>query len=219
MQPHPRLPRDPSASSETTKGGVLVDLGSAVIADAVSHLLQSYGYQSYAREPLPREPDVIIIDSSTIEKRTADRYPQAAVLLVETDARPRNMGRAVLLQRVHGIVSCSADAAKFRKALDAVIDGQVWIDNGTIKDFLADANLLSKKGAILSLTPQERTILESVRRGETNKEIAQKLHISIYTVKVHLGNMMQKAGAVNRAHLASMFGTIVEEVKQDGDAP
>ncbi|HME44102.1 MAG TPA: response regulator transcription factor [Syntrophorhabdales bacterium] len=210
--------RDPSGASEIAKGSILVDLGSAVVADAVSHLLQTYGYESYTRESLPRKPDVIIVDSSTIDKKTAHRYPQSKLLLLETDAQARKTGRAVLFQKVRGIISCTTDSAKFKKALDAIIDGQVWIDNGTTKNFLADADLISNRGQILSFTPQEKTIAASICQGETNKEIAQKLNISVHTVKVHLRNMLAKAGAVNRSHLASILSTLAGEEKQ-GEAP
>ena len=50
------------------KGKVLVDMGSAIIADAVSSLLQSYGYQCYTKEPPTclevRAPDGGIIPSA-----------------------------------------------------------------------------------------------------------------------------------------------------------
>jgi DNA-binding NarL/FixJ family response regulator len=195
------------------KGKVLVDMGSAVIADALSSLLQTYGYQCYTKEPLACELDVIIVDHSTIDKKTADRHPKSKVILLETDAHVRNIAGPILFQKVHGIISCTADSAKFRKALEAITDGQVWIENMTIKSFLSDAGLISSRGQILGFTPQEKIIVESICRGDTNKEIAQKLHLSVHTVKTHLRSIMRKAGAVNRSNLASMMTQFVEKEK------
>ena len=193
----------PLEAGPIPKGKVLVDMGSGVIADAVSSLLRSYGYQCFTTEPPTCEPDVIIVDSSTIDKKTADRYPKSKLILLETDAHARNIAGPILFQKVHGIISCTADSAKFKKALEAIADGQVWIDNMTIKNFLLDAGLISSKGEILGFTPQEKIIAESICRGDTNKEIAQKLHLSVHTVKTHLRSTMRKAGAVNRSALAS----------------
>ncbi len=197
------------------KGNILVDMGSAVIADAVSKLLQSYGYRCYTKEPPVCELDVIIVDSSTIDKRTADRFPKSKVILLETDAHDRNITGPILFQKVHGIISRTTDSSKFRKALEAIADGQVWIDNMTIRNFLADAGLISSKGGILGFTPQEKVIVECICRGDTNKEIAQKLHVSVHTVKTHLRSIMRKAGAVNRSHLASVVTQFVGEEKPE----
>jgi DNA-binding NarL/FixJ family response regulator len=222
MIPHARGRKEnsgpgPSEAGLKPKGKVLVDMGSAVIAEAVSSLLQGYGYQCYTSEPPACGLDVIIVDSSTIDKKTADFYPESKVILLETDAHARNIARPILFQKVHGIISHSADSAKFRKALEAIADGQVWIDNTTIKNFLLDAGLLSHRGKILGFTPQEKIIVESICRGDTNKEIALKLYLSIHTVKTHLRSIMRKAGAVNRSHLASMVTQCLGEDKQDAE--
>ncbi len=222
MKSYPRVPRDVTGASSSEaglvpKGKVLVDMGSAIIADAVSSLLQSYGYQCYTKEPPTCDLDLIIVDSSTIDKKTADHYPGSKVILLETDAHARNIARPILFQRVHGIISRNTDSAKFRKALEAITGGQVWIDNITIKNFLLDAGLISNKGEILGFTPQEKIIVESICRGETNKEIAQKLYLSIHTIKTHLRTIMRKAGAVNRSHLASMVTQCLGEDKEDAE--
>jgi len=192
-------------------------LGSAVLADAVSGLLESYGYECYTKEPLPCEPDVIIIDSSTIDRKGVDSYPKSRVLLLETDARTKSTARAILFQKVHGIISHTADSAELKKALEVIIDGHAWIDSIVMKNFLLDAGRLSNKGQILSLTPQEKVIVESICRGDTNKEIAQKLHISSHTVKKHLRNIMTKTGAVNRTNLASMLSRASGDEDEDGE--
>jgi DNA-binding CsgD family transcriptional regulator/N-acetylneuraminic acid mutarotase len=48
------------------------------------------------------------------------------------------------------------------------------------------------------LTDREREILERVATGASNRQIAQQLHISSNTVKVHLRNIFEKLGASSR---------------------
>jgi len=195
---------DAPPGGSTTRPRIRVDLSSTVVADAVSRLLQAYGYQCVTQEPSSGEPDVIIVDSGSVHTGITGRHPDSRVLLLETDSRDTNLARAVLFQKVHGIVSHTSDVRKLLKALDAVAEGQVWIDNATMKSLLFDAGLISGRGQIHTFTPQEKIIVESICRGETNKAIAQRLHLSINTVKTHLRSIMQKAGTVNRSHLASI---------------
>ena len=55
---------------------------------------------------------------------------------------------------------------------------------------------------ITPLTTREEDVLVTVARGLTNTEIADELHISLSTVKTHLGALMAKLGARNRVELA-----------------
>lgn len=52
------------------------------------------------------------------------------------------------------------------------------------------------------LTDREEEVLLSVAKGHTNPEIADELHISLSTVKFHLGSLMTKLGARNRIEIA-----------------
>ena len=45
-------------------------------------------------------------------------------------------------------------------------------------------------------------MLLTIARGRTNAEIAQELHISLSTVKTHIGSLMAKLGARNRVEVA-----------------
>ena len=53
-----------------------------------------------------------------------------------------------------------------------------------------------------ALTPREEEVLLAVARGRTNAEIGQELHISLSTVKTHLGSLMAKLGVRNRVEIA-----------------
>lgn len=52
------------------------------------------------------------------------------------------------------------------------------------------------------MTPAEQRVLEEVRAGATNAEIAVRLGLSINTVKYHVANMLAKTGLDDRAALA-----------------
>lgn len=55
------------------------------------------------------------------------------------------------------------------------------------------------------LTAREREIVELIRTGKTNQEIADRLFISLATVKDHNYNIFRKTGVRNRVELANLF--------------
>ena len=54
-------------------------------------------------------------------------------------------------------------------------------------------------GARPALTPREREVLELVATGATNREIAERLHLSPHTVKEHTSSLYRKLEARGRA--------------------
>lgn len=58
------------------------------------------------------------------------------------------------------------------------------------------------------LTQREDAILQFVAEGLSNKQIAEKLYISPYTVQNHLKNIFRKTGISNRTRLANFFKCI-----------
>jgi len=55
------------------------------------------------------------------------------------------------------------------------------------------------------LTAREREIVDLIRSGKTNQEIADRLFISVATVKDHNYNIFRKTGVRNRVELANLF--------------
>ena len=45
-----------------------------------------------------------------------------------------------------------------------------------------------------NLTPREKEIIVLLKNGATNKQIAEQLYLSIYTVETHRKNLMRKLG-------------------------
>ena len=52
------------------------------------------------------------------------------------------------------------------------------------------------------LTPREREVLKLVARGQTNREIACNLNVSVATVKVHVERIIAKLGVADRTQAA-----------------
>ena len=53
-----------------------------------------------------------------------------------------------------------------------------------------------------AFTDRELEVLREMAGGDTNQEIAERLHMSVATVKTHILNMLEKTGFKNRTELA-----------------
>jgi DNA-binding CsgD family transcriptional regulator len=52
-------------------------------------------------------------------------------------------------------------------------------------------------------------VVEEIRHGKANKQIAYELNMSEHTVKVHLRHIMRKLKARNRTEVAVLSGNLV----------
>ncbi|MGQ9490502.1 MAG: response regulator [Anaerolineae bacterium] len=57
---------------------------------------------------------------------------------------------------------------------------------------------LAPDDALAALTPREREVLALIARGASDREIAKELTVSVYTVKAHVRNLLQKLQVSSR---------------------
>jgi DNA-binding NarL/FixJ family response regulator len=70
---------------------------------------------------------------------------------------------------------------------------------------------MSSGGVHQGLTEKQRAVLQLVRQGLSNKEVAEQMRVSINTIKFHLKEMARTLGARNRCaiiHIAQMRGLL-----------
>lgn len=78
----------------------------------------------------------------------------------------------------------------------------------------------TREPRVLDLSEREREVLESVRVGKTNDDIALALEISPFTVKNHVQRIFRKMGVTNRTQAAARYMEALREVAaQDADRP
>ncbi|MGH7312633.1 MAG: LuxR C-terminal-related transcriptional regulator [Candidatus Rokuibacteriota bacterium] len=108
---------------------------------------------------------------------------------------------------------CPRDTAPalIRKAVRLVEAGEIWVGRRVLLRLIEELAELRADaahdftGADL-LTPRERDIASLIARGESNKQIACDLSISVKTVKAHLTNVFKKLGVSTRVQLALTLG-------------
>ena len=96
------------------------------------------------------------------------------------------------------------DLSSYRKRLSDQKEMHSLEENLT--DTKIKTNLFTKK---YDLSVREVEVLEGILKGHSNKEIAQKLHITTETVKYHCSNLYKKTDIKNRSQLTALYNTIV----------
>lgn len=154
------------------------------------------------------DPDVIIADCSTdfsmLLSLREDLFSRKHVkILLIGDRTTKTIANKLLknfiLGGVVGILPPSADAELLRKALRAVISGELWLDRVTLMKLLTSKKQQEKN---VNLAKREKEIMFHICQGYRNKEIAQKLNISEQTVKSHCNRIYKKLGVSDRLQLA-----------------
>ena len=175
---------------------ILINLSNYLVAEGINHLLVNHGYKdvmvSGKSVPDSFMPDVILVDINTINQAVFSRYPDAKVLLIDTGIEKERIITTLLSYKIHGVLSTNTEFSLFEKALNVVNQGEIWIDNNTVKAFLHHGSLSPDPARIGGVTDREKEIIEYVCRGYTNKEIADRLSVSLAAVRWHLKHIYQK---------------------------
>ena len=71
---------------------------------------------------------------------------------------------------------------------------------------IVDAAITNSKDAIIHesvrMTKREKQVIDLIANGSTNKEMAQKLHLSVFTIKSHVHNILEKLALHSRIQIA-----------------
>lgn len=82
------------------------------------------------------------------------------------------------------------------RAVDEVIAGRKYltpdIASGVVSEYVELASSSQKESAFVMLTPRERQVLQRLAEGQSTKEMADLLNVSVKTVETHRRNIMEK---------------------------
>jgi DNA-binding NarL/FixJ family response regulator len=149
---------------------------------------------------LLHKPDVALLDLSMPQGGGMDvaaelgrSLPQIAVVVISMHADLAHV-REALDRGARGYVVKDGAVAELEMALRSALAGQTFLSpqiSGRMVDELLRGE---KREGISALSPRQRDILARLGRGESSKEIASNLDISIKTVETHRKRMMETLG-------------------------
>ena len=146
------------------------------------------------------QPDLVLMDISMAglngleaTARVAKEYPNVRVIILSAHANEEYVWQA-LRAGAAGYLLKDAGTAELELALNAVARGETYLSPAVSKHVVADyvRRVGGEPRTLELLTPRQREILQLVAEGQTTKEIARTLHISVKTVETHRMQLMER---------------------------
>lgn len=117
-------------------------------------------------------------------------YSRIKVIMLSTYFEDHLIEKARTLG-ANGYILKNADTASLKNCIRKVAAGESFFANGQNKS----ENYFSEEDSFIkqfNVTKREKEILLFIKQGFTNQNIADNLHLSIYTVQTHRKNIMHK---------------------------
>ncbi len=131
------------------------------------------------------------------------QFPQLPIVVVSSLDDPRIAAEAIRLGAA-GFVPKSASKTILAEALTEVINGSLYIPSPlaqAIRGMRAKAADQDIAARIAELTPSQIRVLQLIRQGMYNKQIAHELRVSETTVKAHITEILRKLKVMSRTQI------------------
>lgn len=179
--------------------------------DEFTVVADMHGGKEAVQAVLQVSPDVVLMDimlagvngleSVSQIKR---REPNIRVVLLTT-LRTEDYVREALRVGADGYVLKDASFDELLMALRCVAKGKKYlspdVSGHVVQSFLHPESNGAKSSGLEKLTTRERSILQLIAEGRTNRTAAEFLSLSPKTVEKHRASMMHKLGLRNAAEL------------------
>ena len=161
------------------------------------------------------KPNIVLLDlglrnqnSLQIVKLSKEHFPKTKIIAM--DLIPIQSNIFVFVEAgVSGFILKDAYIAKFLKTIRLVYQGTPVLPPHLTSSLFSQIVEHAIYGAIPSaiiefvrMIKRENQVIELISDGSANKEIAQKLHLSTYTVKSHVHNILGKLALHTRMQIA-----------------
>jgi len=157
------------------------------------------------------QPDLALIDvrmpgmdGLSTCRAIKQECPATSVILVTMYANPEYLFEA-LKAGAAGYVLKDVSQRELISAVQKVLYGESILNQELVARLLQRLACETQSREDLPagrLSPREREVLELLTKGQTNREIARKLTVSVSTVKIHVEHILAKLGVSDRTQAA-----------------
>jgi|APCry1669189883_1035261.scaffolds.fasta_scaffold01388_5 DNA-binding NarL/FixJ family response regulator len=150
-------------------------------------------------EMLPTtKPDLILLDINMPKmngletiKYIRQSYPSVKIVML-SGYFDEAIIKEAKIKGANGYLLKSSQRDELIHTIKMVYSGALFAtpqhDQPAPGEFLVNDKFLAQ----FNLTKRERELIQLIKNGMTNQDIAQNLHLSVYTVETHRKNIMQK---------------------------
>jgi len=125
--------------------------------------------------------------------RLAKSHPETAVIMLSMHAAEEYALQA-LRAGAAGYLLKDADLSELELAIGAVARGQTYLSPAMSKHLVSDyrRRMAEQPDPLDRLTPRHREVLQLIAEGQTTKDIAARLKLSVKTVETHRVQLMDR---------------------------
>ena len=155
------------------------------------------------------QPDVVLLDLAMpqlsgfeVLTATSRKFPQVHVIVLTVHDEEEYAFQA-LRAGAAGYLPKSAASAELRLAIEHVMGGKKYL-SPTVEQraaFEVGRNTPEGRAPLSELTPRQREVLTLIAEGNSTKDIARTLNISVKTVETHRAQLMDRLGIHDIASL------------------
>ena len=190
---------------EVVRGGIRYAL---LDCDDIELVGEAYSGEDALRLCEQVRPDVALVDlmmpgMDGVETTRAirKRFPQVQILVL-TSFHDKNIVPRAMQAGAIGYLLKGVSNQDLVKAIRAAHAGQSILAKEAMADLVQAAAPSPKLGE--DLNERERQVLALLAQGLSNKEIAERLFLSLATVKYHVRLLLSKLGASSRAEAVAL---------------
>lgn len=156
-------------------------------------------------------PDMVLLDITMppengikTAKRLKESHPEIIVLIL-TMHEDEGLLHEALRAGAAGYVIKRAEESEIIQAIHTASHGDIYVHPAMTRALLQQpVTSEHRRGAPVNpLTPRELDVLRLLAKGNTNRQIAALLDLSVRTVENHRANLMGKLGLVSRVELVN----------------
>jgi NarL family two-component system response regulator LiaR len=154
------------------------------------------------------QPDVVLMDLKmpgmdgvSATRQVREKSPGTRVIVLTSFAED-NMVQGALQAGATGYLLKNVTAADLANAIRAAHAGRMTLSSEATEALVHAATQPVVRGD--ELTEREREVLGLMVEGLSNQEIAERLFLSVGTVKFHIGNIYSKLGVDNRVSAVTL---------------
>lgn len=156
-------------------------------------------------------PDMVLLDITMppedgikTAKRLKEMHPEIIILFL-TMHEDESLLHEALRAGAAGYMIKRADEAEILRAIHAASRGDIYVHPALTRALLRQPVVTERRSGsrVFSPTRRETDVLRLLARGNTNRQIAELLGISIRTVENHRANLMGKLGLASRVELVN----------------
>lgn len=139
-------------------------------------------------------------DMSILRALAAQR---CTVIVLVGPERDGSFIHGVMQAGARGCLSCDEEPQRFAECVRMVGEGAVVISADAAARMAGAPMPAQAPSAPHELTPRQLEIAIMVAQGASNREIGEALYLSEHTVKIQIGQALEKLGLRNRQQLAA----------------